>query len=246
LESFKSTASQSEHLAEERDRLLSGLSTQMKRAALIFDLDGTLVDSLPDLRSALNEMLGGMHRRELRADEVRRMIGDGTRALVERALAATGTINDLEAAHQRFLQLYEAAPAKLSRLYPGVEATLKSLRDSGARFAICTNKPQTATLAVLQGFGIAGYFDAVLGGDAVPFRKPDPRHLLAAIERLGARINAAVMIGDNENDYAAARAAGVPVILMRYGYLRVPPETLAPDAWLDRFRDIPQALERLP
>jgi phosphoglycolate phosphatase len=216
----------------------------MKRAALIFDLDGTLVNSMPDLRSALNEMLGGRHRRELTADEVRRMIGDGTRALVERALTATNTVTDVDAEHRRFLQLYEAAPAKLSRLYPGVEATLKSLRASGARLAICTNKPQTATLAVLEGFGIAGYFDTVLGGDAVPFRKPDPHHLLAAIERLGATTNDAVMIGDNENDYAAARAAGIPVILMRYGYLRVPPETLAPDASLDCFRDIPQALAR--
>jgi phosphoglycolate phosphatase len=217
----------------------------MKRAVLIFDLDGTLVDSVPDLRAALNEMLSGMHRRELAPDEVRRMIGDGTRALAERALTATGTINDLEAAHQRFLQFYEAAPTKLSRLYPGVEATLKSLRASGARFAICTNKPQRATLGVLKGFAIGAYFDAVLGGDAVPFRKPDPRHLVAAIERLGATSKDAVMIGDNENDYAAARAAHVPVVLMRYGYLRVPSETLAPDAWLDRFPDIPQTLARL-
>jgi phosphoglycolate phosphatase len=217
LDSFKSTASQFEHLAEERDTLFNNLSTQMKRAVLIFDLDGTLVDSVPDLRAALNEMLGAMHRRELRADEVRRMIGDGTWALVERALAATGTITDVDAAHQHFLQFYEAAPAKLSRLYPGVEATLKSLRVSGARFAVCTNKPQAATLRVLEGFGIAQYFDAVLGGDAVPFRKPDPRHLVAAIERLRATTKDAVMIGDNENDYAAARAAGIPVILMRYG-----------------------------
>jgi phosphoglycolate phosphatase len=210
LDSFKSTASQFEHLAEERDTLLNSLSTQMKRAVLIFDLDGTLVDSVPDL--------GAMHRRELRADEGRRMIGDGTRALVERALAATGTITDVDAAHQHFVQFYEAAPAKLSRLYPGVEATLKSLRVSGARFAVCTNKPQAATLRVLVGFGIAQYFDAVLGGDAVPFRKPDPRYLVAAIERLGATTKDAVMIGDNENenDYAAARAAGIPVILMRY------------------------------
>ena len=212
--------------------------------ALVFDLDGTLVDSLPDLRAALNKMLDGMGRGELTADEVRRIIGDGTHALVKRALAATGTITDLEAAHRQFLKLYEAAPAKLSRLYPGVEATLKSLRDSGARLAICTNKPQAATMAVLEGFRIARYFDAVLGGDAVPFRKPDPRHLLAAIERLGATTNDAVMIGDNENDYAAARAAGIPVILMRYGYLRVPPETLAPDAWLDRFLEIPQTLKK--
>jgi phosphoglycolate phosphatase len=223
----------------------SGSWSLMKGAALVFDLDGTLVDSVPDLRAALNEVLGGMGRRELTPDEARRMVGDGTRALVERALAATGTITDLEAAHQGFLKIYEAAPAKLSRLYPGVAETLESLRASGARLAICTNKPQRATLGVLEGFAIGAYFDAVLGGDAVPFRKPDPRHLQAAIERLGARASEAAMIGDNENDYAAARAAGVPVILMRYGYLRVPPETLAPDAWLDHFSDIPQASKKL-
>ena len=98
---------------------------------------------------------------------------------------------------------------------------------------------------MLNGLGIARYFDAVLGGDIVSFRKPDPRHLLAAVERLGARTNEAVMIGDNENDYAAARAAGIPVILMRYGYLRVPPENVAPDAWLDQFADIPDTVTRL-
>jgi phosphoglycolate phosphatase len=99
---------------------------------------------------------------------------------------------------------------------------------SGARLASCTNKPQAATVAVVEAFDIGKYFDAVFGGDALPFRKPDPRHLLAAIEQLGAKASEAAMIGDNENDYAAARAPGIPVILVRYGYLRVPPETLAP------------------
>ena len=95
----------------------------MKRIALVFDLDGTLVDSMPDLRAALNVMLAELRRRELTPDEVRSMIGDGARALVERALAATGAVTDFEAAHQHFLQAYEAAPAKLSRLYPGVATT---------------------------------------------------------------------------------------------------------------------------
>ena len=217
----------------------------MKRTALIFDLDGTLVDSLPDLHSALNEMLHARGRRELKSDEVRQMIGDGSRALVERALAATGEVAEFDAAHHRFLQIYEAAPTRLSRLYAGVEETLRALRDSGSRLAICTNKPQKGTLGVLEGFKIAAGFDAVLGGDALPFKKPDARHLLVAVERLGATAAEAVMIGDNENDYAAARAAGIPVILMRYGYLRVPPDTLAPDAWLEQFTEIPQAIERI-
>jgi phosphoglycolate phosphatase len=217
----------------------------MQKAALVFDLDGTLVDSLPDLRAALNEMLRGLTRRELSADEVRRMIGDGTHALVQRALHATGEVVDLESAHHRFLDFYEAAPTRLSRLYPDVATTLSSLVGSGARLAICTNKQQAATLAVLDGFDIAKYFEVIVGGDLVPFRKPDPRHLLTVLEQVRASPKQSVMIGDNENDYAAARAAGVAVILMRYGYLRVPPDMLAPDAWLDQFADIPPALDRM-
>ena len=185
------------------------------------------VDSLPDLRPALNQMLRGLDRRELSSDEVRGMIGDGTHALVERALRATGDVAvvDLENAHQRFLDFYQAALTRSTRPYPGVTTTLRSLHESGARLGICTNKQQAATL---DGFGIARYFEAIVGGDIAPFRKPDPRHLLTVLQQLGASPNESVMIGDNENDYAAARAAGSAVVLMRYGYLRVPPETLAP------------------
>jgi len=217
----------------------------MRKIALVFDLDGTLVDSLPDLRAALNEMLRGLARHELSADQVRRMIGDGTHALVERALRATGEVAELENAHQRFLTFYQAMPTRLSRLYPRVATTLRSLTESGARLGICTNKQQTATFAVLEGFNIAKYFEVIVGGDVVSFRKPDPRHFLAALEQLGASPDEAVMVGDSENDYAAGRGAGAAVILMRYGYLRVLPETLAPDAWLDRFADIPPALDRI-
>ena len=213
--------------------------------AIVFDLDGTLIDTAPDLRAILNQVLVGMARRELTLEEVRRMIGDGTPAMMERALAATGGITDLDRAHRKLMQIYEAAPANLSRLYPGVETTLRLLRDSGASLGICTNKPQAATLSVLEAFNIAHYFEAVAGGDIVPFRKPDPRHLLGVIQSLKATISEAVMIGDSENDYAAARSAGVPVILMRYGYLRVPPERLTPDIWLDDFAAIPWALARL-
>jgi 2-phosphoglycolate phosphatase, prokaryotic len=220
----------------------------MEPTALVFDLDGTLVDSLPDLRAALNEMLREVGRRELSPSEVRSMIGDGTHALVPRALRATGEVIDrsliLENAHERFLNFYEAVPTKLSRLYPGVAKTLESLVESGTHLAVCTNKQQRATLAVLEGFGIAQYFEAIVGGDCVPFHKPDPRHLLAAIEQLHVDPNEAIMVGDNENDYAAARGAGSRVVLMRYGYLRVPAESLNPDAWLSDFSEIPNTLAK--
>ena len=217
----------------------------MKYAALLFDLDGTLVDSLLDLRAGLNQMLREIGRRELSPEEVRLMIGDGSRVLVGRALSATGGTTNAEAAYDRFMQIYRTGLAHLTRLYPDVDETLRALQGEGTRLGVCTNKPQSATVALLQQLEIAEYFDVVLCGDIVPFRKPDPRHLLAALEQIGAKPNESAMIGDNENDYAAARGAGLPVILMRYGYLRVPPETLTPDVWLDRFSDLPQALLNL-
>ena len=231
----------------------------MSPKAVVFDLDGTLVDSLPDLTAAINVMLHSLGRRPLAPGEVRRMIGDGTRVLVPSALAATTPKSisvmseseksnlglssaDVDDAHRKFLEAYEAAATKLSRLYPGVEQTLKLLQKSGIRLGICTNKQQQATFTVLRGFGIASYFEAIVGGDVVPHHKPDPRHLLAVTEQLGVRSREAIMIGDSENDYNAARAAGTGVILLRYGYLRVLPETLSPDAWLDSFSEIPQAI----
>jgi phosphoglycolate phosphatase len=217
----------------------------MKRFALVFDLDGTLVDSVPDLHAALNQVLAERGRRSVAAAEVRGMVGDGVPALVERGLAATGGTDGLEAAHARFLALYEAEPAARTRPYPDVPATLRELREAGCRLAVCTNKPQAATLGVLKGVGLGGCFDAVLGGDALPWRKPDPRHLLAAVEALGADVDVAAMIGDNENDHDAAKAAGIPILLMRYGYLRAPADSLAPAAWLDRFADVPEAIRRL-
>jgi phosphoglycolate phosphatase len=213
---------------------------------LVFDLDGTLVDSVPDLQAALNEMLLERGRPPLSSLQVKRMVGDGVPALVAHALAASGA-DPAEAATAlpRFLEIYEANAAHLTRPYPDVPETLRALRHRGYRTAICTNKPQKATLAVLEGLDLLPLFDGVAGGDRFPVRKPDPGHLLALIAELGGRPAAAAMIGDNENDAAAARAAGVPLVLMRYGYARVDPDTLAPDALLDHFSDLPRVLNRL-
>jgi phosphoglycolate phosphatase len=126
-----------------------------------------------------------------------------------------------------------------------VAETLASLRRRGYRTAICTNKPQRATVAVIEGLGLIELFDGIAGGDRFPVKKPDPGHLLGLIGELGGRAEASAMIGDSENDAAVARAARVPLVLMRYGYARVDPELLAADALLDHFAELPRALARL-
>ena len=218
----------------------------MSRFLLVFDLDGTLVDSAPDLHAALNQMLRERGRPALPLPQVKRMIGDGVPALVARALAASGADPaDAAGALPRFLELYEANATRLSRPYPKVLETLTSLRQRGYRTSICTNKPQRATIAVVEGLGLGELFDGIAGGDRFPVRKPDPGHLLGLIGELDGRIEASAMIGDSENDAAVARAAGVPLVLMRYGYARVDPASLAADALLDHFSELPRALARL-
>ena len=218
----------------------------MSRFLLVFDLDGTLVDSAPDLHAALNQMLRERGRPALPLPQVKRMIGDGVPALVARALAASGADPaDAAGALPRFLELYEANATRLSRPYPKVLETLASLRQRGYRTSICTNKPQRVTIAVVEGLGLGELFDGIAGGDRFPVRKPDPGHLLGLIGELDGRIEASAMIGDSENDAAVARAAGVPLVLMRYGYARVDPASLAADALLDHFSELPRALARL-
>jgi phosphoglycolate phosphatase len=213
---------------------------------LVFDLDGTLVDSAPDLRAALNEMLRERGRPPLSLPQVKRMIGDGAAALVARALAASGSDPaDAASALARFIELYEAEAVRLTRPYPAVPETLAALRRRGYRMAICTNKPQHATIAVLEGLGLLALFDGIAGGDRFAVRKPDPGHLLGLVGAVGARAEAAAMIGDSEIDAAAARSAGLPLVLMRYGYARADLDSLGADALLDHFAELPNALDRL-
>ena len=191
-------------------------------------------------------MLRERGRPPLSLPQVRGMIGDGVPTLVARALAASGIdAAELAAALPRYSTLYEADAVRLTRPYPGVPETLAALRLQGYRTAICTNKPQRATITVLEGLGLTALFDGIAGGDRFRVRKPDPGHLLGLIDELGGRVRSAAMIGDSENDAAAARAAGMPIVLMRYGYARGAPESLAPDALLDHFSELPRALERL-
>ena len=213
---------------------------------LVFDLDGTLIDTVPDLANALNHVLRQHGHAPFSPREVQAMVGDGIPALVTRGFAGRGAdAAEASEALPDFLAIYEASAANLSRPYPGVRDTLVELRRRGYRTAVCTNKAERATLAVLRGLDMMALFDGMAGGDHFAVRKPDPGHLLGLIAELGARPDRAAMIGDNENDAAAAHGAGLPLVLMRYGYARTDPATLDADALLDRFADLPETLERL-
>jgi phosphoglycolate phosphatase len=218
----------------------------MSDILLVFDLDGTLIDSLPDLTNALNAVLGERGHLALSQAEVAPMVGDGMPVLVARAFAARGgTAAEAAAAVPRYVALYEAGATNLTRPYPGVRETLTALRGRGYRSAVCTNKLQHAAEMVLQELGLADLFDAVAGGDRYPVKKPAPGHLLGLIDELGGARNRTAMIGDSENDAAAAHAAGVTLVMMRYGYARVDPATLGAAAVLDDFAELPRALDHL-
>jgi len=218
----------------------------MTHFLLVFDLDGTLIDTVPDLANALNEVLREHGYAPFPPREVQSMVGDGLSALLARGFAARGAeAAETATALPRFLSLYEANAANLSRPYPGVTETLVELRRRGYRTAVCSNKAERATLVVLNGLGLLPLFDGIAGGDHFAVRKPDPGHLLGLITELGGQPERAAMIGDNENDAAAAHAAGVALLLMRYGYARIDPARLDPAALLDRFTDLPLALDRL-
>jgi len=213
---------------------------------LVFDLDGTLVDSVPDLTNALNEVLREHGYGRLTPDEVKPMVGDGVPALLSRAFTARGgTAQEAAAVLPHYVKVYEATATNLSRPYPGVRETMLALRETGYRTAVCTNKLQNASITVLQGLGLDDLFDSVAGGDKYAVRKPDPGHLLGVIDELGGSVDRALMVGDSENDAAVAHAARIKLVMMRYGYARNDPATFGADAVLDRFAELPQALERL-
>lgn len=220
--------------------------TLMPVRAVLFDLDGTLVDSAADLMHASNAMLAELERPPVDLPAVRSFIGDGAPKLVERVLAATGGVPDPDGTARclrRFLAIYEADPSAHSALYPGVAETLGALAGAGLRLGVCTNKPMAATRRLLGDLGIAHHFTAMVGGDSFPSRKPSPEPVLGLLARLDVRPEEAVFVGDNEHDVAAARAAGVArVLLVPYGYARVPLDSLPHDGILDRFGSLPGRL----
>jgi phosphoglycolate phosphatase len=207
------------------------------------------VDSVPDLAAALNRTLAEAGLRPHRADAVARMVGHGVERLVERGFAAAGAPLDMAALPrwvERFLRFYAADLHTLTRPYPGVPEALDALAAAGWRLGVCTNKPTALAAGLLDALGLGPRFGgAVVGGDAAPERKPHPAPLFMALDRLGASAAAAVFVGDSGTYVLTARAAGVPVALVRGGYTAAPVEDLGADAVADDFSALPALLEAL-
>jgi phosphoglycolate phosphatase len=214
--------------------------------ALVFDFDGTLIESAPEIHACLNRLMAEYDRPQLTRKQVVGMIGKGVAHLVERGFEATGgQPDDFDAALAHFVDIYNNAPIDETPLYDGVPETLAKLHDAGPVMAICTNKLYEPTVKILEGVGLAHYFRVITGGDTFPVRKPDPGHLLGVLERLAIEPGDAIMIGDSPNDIGCAIAAGVRSIAVSYGYPGMPAEEMGATRLIDRFSDLPDAIASL-
>ena len=216
---------------------------------LVFDLDGTLVDSAPDLLATLNAVLP-RHGFAIASDPaLRNGIGHGARHLIEFALKQQGISVDiptLDALHRDFLAHYEANICVGTRLYPGTLALLDRFAAAGWSFALCTNKPEGLSRRLLQELRVTDRFAAICGGDTFAHRKPDPRHLLDTIAAVSGLPEMAIMVGDSRTDLDTARAAGIRFAGVTFGYTPVPMAELRPDFLIDSYEALlPAHLQEL-
>jgi phosphoglycolate phosphatase len=211
-------------------------------AAVVWDLDGTLVDSAADIATALNRLLVENSLAALDQVRIRRMIGEGVAVLIRRGFEEHGITPDgqrLEQLVERFLVIYSDVATASTRLFPGARNALESLSEAGLRQAICTNKPEAITRQVLAGLDITDYFDVVIGGDTLSRNKPDPLPLRTALESLQATPERSLMVGDSAIDVQTAHAAGVGVAFVTFGYGPGPSHPHKADYLIDDFADLP-------
>jgi phosphoglycolate phosphatase len=215
---------------------------------VVFDLDGTLAETAPDIMRTLNVILAQEALPALPLERARELVGAGARALIERGFRVSGRPLDqetLERLFEEFLLIYAEDVASSSHLFDGALEAMVALADEGFKLAVCTNKPILHTRLILDHFGISEQFAAIAGRDSFPFHKPDPRHLTMTIDAAGGDPSRAVMIGDSRTDIATARAAGIPCICVPFGYTDVAIETLEPDLVIRHFDDLPAAVRQV-
>lgn len=213
----------------------------MTAPLVIFDLDGTLIDTAPDLVASLNYTIAAADLAPVTYEDLTHLVGQGARVMIRRAYQLRGaTIEEAEVEPllARFLAHYKREMPGASRPYPGVIEALDRLSAAGMTIAVCTNKLEELAVPLMDTLGLAERFRVMTCGDTFPVRKPDARHILGTIERAAGDPSNSVMIGDSINDILAARNAGVPSIAVTFGYSDVPVATLDPGHVIDRFSDL--------
>lgn len=224
------------------------LNRPLEGVVVAFDLDGTLVDTAPDLIGSLNVVLSECGLPAVPLASARHLVGLGARVLIRRGFAEAG--EPLEEARvepllDRFIAVYRTRLADESPAFPGAEAALERLAAEGARLAVCTNKPETLARPLLDALGLSPRFAAVVGWTEPRPAKPDPTPLRLAVEQAGGALPRAVLVGDSVTDVQTARNAGVPALIVDWGYIETPPDRLGGDALVSRFEDVPVAVRRL-
>jgi phosphoglycolate phosphatase len=215
---------------------------------VVFDLDGTLVDTAPDLITALNFVLDREGMPPIPLASARNMIGAGARRMIERGLEAEGRVAspaDISRLTSDFIDHYAAHIADASRPFDGLEAALDDLAARGYQFAVCTNKLEWLSKKLLDELGLSRRFAAICGADTFGVSKPDPVILQQTVARAGGQLASTVMVGDAGPDIGVARRANIPVIGVEFGYTEVPIADLRPDLLIGHMRDLPAAVEAL-
>jgi phosphoglycolate phosphatase len=215
---------------------------------VVFDLDGTLVDTAPDLINALNFVLDREGLSPVPQHSARNMIGAGARRLIERGLELEGRslgFNDITRLTNDFIDYYAAHIAELSRPFEGLESALDDLGALGYRFAVCTNKLEWLSKLLLDQLGLSSRFSAICGADTFGVSKPDPVILQQTIARAGGELSSAIMVGDAGPDIGVARRAGVPVIGVEFGYTEIPIADFKPDRLIKHMNELPAAVHSL-
>ncbi|MFN0194157.1 MAG: phosphoglycolate phosphatase [Aestuariivirga sp.] len=218
----------------------------MIRQALVFDLDGTLVDTAPDLMRATNHVLATLGRRPISLEEVRSFVGHGARALIARGCAATGDPVDpraVETLYQEFVIYYAGHIAVDSKPFDGLVPFLDRCRGEGIALGVCTNKLESLSHKLLGALELDHYFSAVVGPDTIGIAKPDPRPYQETLKRMDASASRSIMIGDSETDILTARAAGVPVIAVPFGYTPRPVGEYGPDRLVSHYDGMWQTVQ---
>ena len=220
----------------------------MRGWTLVFDLDGTLVDTAPDLAAAANHVLARAGLASIDAKDILPFVGHGAMRMIEQALAAHGQIAsqpELREHFDIFIAHYSTNIAVKSRPYPGVIEALTQFQSEGATLAVCTNKTEVHARALLDELDMSKHFAALTGGNSLGVSKPNPKHLTGTIDLAKGNVTRAIMIGDSETDIRTAQAAGIPVIAVNFGYSVEPVGTFAPNVVIGHYDELHQAISRL-